>query len=334
MILEYWLANMRTLSVVCATLVAIMIISGSLSFPVFAQTPGPPNPNANKTTAYTLLHQNETNIASTPPFAIKTDLRSYNQGDTVVISGHVRELQNATAVAIKVISPLRNLVGIAQLLPASDGSFTTTFKVTGPLWKDAGNYTIIANYGRYTQANATFYYNGGNGQIIFGGKVTNDTYHLQSGGVTYNLPYIIKNGASVKSMDIYADKFMLEITISAPSDGSLTLTLPRELMDAKVPANLTKDQIMAGVKINPNDLQDANYIVTVNQKLVNQFTETKNPNVRILSIPFHQGDTTIDIIGTMIVPEFGQIAALVLAIAIISIIAVSAKTGLRFMPKY
>ena len=35
-----------------------------------------------------------------------------------------------------------------------------------------------------------------------------------------------------------------------------------------------------------------------------------------------------------IIPEFGPIAALVLAIAIISIIAVSAKTGLRFMPKY
>ena len=34
-----------------------------------------------------------------------------------------------------------------------------------------------------------------------------------------------------------------------------------------------------------------------------------------------------------VIPEFGPIAALVLAIAIISIIAVSAKTGLRFMPK-
>jgi predicted secreted protein with PEFG-CTERM motif len=34
------------------------------------------------------------------------------------------------------------------------------------------------------------------------------------------------------------------------------------------------------------------------------------------------------------IPEFGPIAALVFAIAIISIIAVSAKTGLRFMPKY
>jgi phosphate transport system substrate-binding protein len=33
------------------------------------------------------------------------------------------------------------------------------------------------------------------------------------------------------------------------------------------------------------------------------------------------------------VPEFGPIAALVLAIAIVSIIAVSTKTGLRFNPK-
>ncbi|MGI0086596.1 MAG: PEFG-CTERM sorting domain-containing protein [Nitrosotalea sp.] len=38
--------------------------------------------------------------------------------------------------------------------------------------------------------------------------------------------------------------------------------------------------------------------------------------------------------ATTSIPEFGPIAALVLAIAIISIIAVSAKTGLRFMPKY
>ena len=39
-------------------------------------------------------------------------------------------------------------------------------------------------------------------------------------------------------------------------------------------------------------------------------------------------------LGTEIIPEFGPIAALVLAVAIISIIAVSAKTRLRLMPKY
>jgi len=57
-------------------------------------------------------------------------------------------------------------------------------------------------------------------------------------------------------------------------------------------------------------------------------------DTRALTIPFEAGSEKIEIIGTQIVPEFGQIAALVLVIAIISIIAVSAKTGLRFMPKY
>jgi len=38
--------------------------------------------------------------------------------------------------------------------------------------------------------------------------------------------------------------------------------------------------------------------------------------------------------GTEVIPEFGSIAALVLAVAIISIIAVSAKTRLRLMPKF
>ncbi|VVC06297.1 Thioredoxin [uncultured archaeon] len=44
--------------------------------------------------------------------------------------------------------------------------------------------------------------------------------------------------------------------------------------------------------------------------------------------------TAIDEVSTQATPEFGPIAALVLAIAIISIIVVSAKTGFRFTPKY
>jgi predicted secreted protein with PEFG-CTERM motif len=35
-----------------------------------------------------------------------------------------------------------------------------------------------------------------------------------------------------------------------------------------------------------------------------------------------------------VIPEFGAIAALILAVAIISIIAVSAKTRLSIMPKF
>ena len=46
------------------------------------------------------------------------------------------------------------------------------------------------------------------------------------------------------------------------------------------------------------------------------------------------GTSTIEIIGVSVVPEFGAIAGLVLAVAIISIIVLSAKTRLNVIPKF
>jgi predicted secreted protein with PEFG-CTERM motif len=324
---------MRRASIFIAIIVITLAISVPLSIPVFAQEAGPQNPNANVTTAYSLLHSNSTiSVSTLAPLSIQTDLPTYNQGDTIVMTGHVREVQNATAVTLRVFNSLKNLIAVAQLSPTSDGSFTKTFLATGPLWKDAGNYTLIAQYGLYTNASATFHYNGGTGSTTLT-KAINATYSLQSGGQIYNIPYIIKGG-TVTSMDILAQQYTLEITINSTADGSITVTLPRNMIDAKIPPPPNPDANLTGVKVNTSELEDDKFIVTVNGKAVTQFGETKNQNVRILSIPFHSQDSKIDIVGTVIVPEFGPIAALVLAIAIISIIAVSAKTGLRFMPKY
>jgi len=326
---------MRRTIIFIATLMTILAISVSNSIPVSAQEAGPANPNANVTTAYQLLHQNGTitSISSLPPLTLKTDLSTYNQGDTVVMTGHVRDMENETAVTLRVFNPLSNLIAVAQLLPSTDGSFTKTFLATGPLWTNAGNYTIIAQYGLFTNATALFHYNGGNGGSLVS-QATNGTYSLQSGGKIWNIPYIIK-GSTVSSMNILADKYTLEITISpATADGSITVTLNRDMIDAKVPPPPNPDANLTGVKVSQKGLEDDKFIIVVGGKAVTQYTETVNQSVRILSIPFQKGDTTIDIVGTVIVPEFGPIAALVLAIAIVSIIAVSAKTGLRFMPKY
>ena len=323
---------MRRLSILIGIIVITIAFSISVITPVSAQVAGPTNPNANVTTAYKLLHQNGTiSLSTLPPLSIKTDLPTYNQGDTVVITGHVREAENSTAVTLRVFNSLKNLISVAQLTPASDGSFTKTFLATGPLWKDAGNYTLIAQYGRYTQVNATFHYNGGTGSSLIT-QAINATYSLQAGGQIYNIPYIIKGG-TVSSMSVLAPQYTLEIALNTNADGSITITLPRNMIDAKIPPPPNPDANLTGAKVNTAELEDSTFIVTVNGKQVTP-SETKNQNVRILSIPFHNGDSKIDIIGTVIVPEFGPIAALVLAIAIISIIAVSAKTGLRFIPKY
>jgi predicted secreted protein with PEFG-CTERM motif len=323
-------------------LIAVLVITISLSIPVitpvFAQQPVVNPALSDNQTAYQYLQQ-EANKSGTGvikttiiPLHIQTDLPTYNQGDKIVMSGQVRDIQNATAITLRVFNPLKNLVKVDQFLPGPDGSFTKTFLATGPLWTSAGNYTLVAQYGLYTNDSITFHFNGGTGTSTITQSI-NATYPLQSGGQIYNIPYIIK-GATVKSMDILASKYTLEITLSpATADGSITVTLPRSMIDAKVPPPPNLDANLTGVKVNTAELEDDKFIVAVGDKAVT-FTEIKNQNVRILSIPFHTGDSKVDIVGTVIVPEFGPIAALVLAIAIVSIIAVSAKTGLRLMPRY
>jgi predicted secreted protein with PEFG-CTERM motif len=328
---------MKRSSIFYLVLLTITASIAIITLPVYAQTAGgPANPKGNETTAYDLLQQeaNHTGVSKSTiaPLSINTDLPTYIQGDTVIMTGHIRDPENATAITIKVISPLKNLVFIGQLSPAKDGSFTKTFAATGQYWKDAGNYTIIAQYGLYLNSTTSFHYNGGDGTSIIT-KALNGTYPLQAAGQIYNIPYIIKGG-TISSMNINALQYTLEIALNTNAAGSITVTLPRNMIDSKIPPPPNPDANLTGTKINIAGLEDNTFIVTDDGKQITQFSETKNQNVRILSIPFNKGDSKIDIVGTFAVPEFGPIAALVFAIAIISIIAVSAKTGLRFMPKY
>ena len=48
----------------------------------------------------------------------------------------------------------------------------------------------------------------------------------------------------------------------------------------------------------------------------------------------YAGTEQIEIIGTFVIPEFGTIAAMILAVAIISIIAISAKSRLSLQSRY
>ena len=59
------------------------------------------------------------------------------------------------------------------------------------------------------------------------------------------------------------------------------------------------------------------------------------------TISAHQNDNakynasvTVEIIDGVVIPEFGTIAAMILAVAIISIIAISAKSRLSIIPRY
>ncbi|RNJ78237.1 MAG: PEFG-CTERM sorting domain-containing protein, partial [Nitrosopumilus sp. B06] len=123
--------------------------------------------------------------------------------------------------------------------------------------------------------------------------------------------YLIEGGR-ILSVAPNTDSKSLILTIEATEDGVVTLTIPRSVLDAA----------------------DTDFYVLVDGEEA-EFEETSNTEThRTLVIQFPAGATEIEIIGTFVIPEFGVIATMILAVAIISIIAVSARSRLSIMPRY
>jgi predicted secreted protein with PEFG-CTERM motif len=86
----------------------------------------------------------------------------------------------------------------------------------------------------------------------------------------------------------------------------------------------------------PTGGTDAEYVVFADgvEAVVD---EEENPatGTRELSIDFEAGTEEIEVVGTWIVPEFGAIAAIVLAVAIVGIIVATARYGKlnSFLPR-
>ena len=81
-----------------------------------------------------------------------------------------------------------------------------------------------------------------------------------------------------------------------------------------------------------NDNDDSFFVIVDGEEV--EFMETMTTSTeRTLTIDFPSGSEEIEIFGTFVVPEFGTIAAMILAVAIISIIAVSARSKLSIMPR-
>ena len=76
----------------------------------------------------------------------------------------------------------------------------------------------------------------------------------------------------------------------------------------------------------PKNLVSGPLLVWVDNQLTTGFEQTEDGGINTLTIPLTAKSETVTIVGTTIVPEFGPIAVLIFAIAIITIIAVSTKS--------
>ena len=303
-----------------------------------------------------------TSVGISPAFGendsivVTTDKSSYSEGEIIVISGQITYLALGNQLSLIIQSPNGNIAEIAQIEVGSDKQFNAEINPNGVYWKIPGTYTILITQDKNNQATMSFEFNGvasvdentvttssiteeaiteeaiteeaiteeaiteeaiteeaiTEDMIIQDSIITETTITVQNS--TDLISYEITNGKLINVLPDM-DAVSLLVYIEATDDGSITLTIPRSVLDATINGG------------------DDEFFVLVDGEEVD-FEEIKTSDDRTLTIEFFAGSEQIEIIGTFVIPEFGTIAAMILAVAIISIVAISGKSRLSVQSRY
>ena len=233
------------------------------------------------------------------PISVWTDRTTYDNNDKIMVHGKVANV-SGMPVTLTVMSPLNSVVTIAQIDVKSDGSFETTLNTGGELWKHKGTYIIKVNYGTFEKNNKVLVELTG---VTSAGSINCGPSEISLKG-DHCVPYSI-TGGKVTGASINSNDNSIIVKISATEDGTFTLSPDKSILNG-IFMVLVDGEESDDVEINGNSV----------------------------TVMFPAGAEKIEVIGTSVIPEFGTIAVMILAVAIISIIAVSAKSRLSIMPRY
>ena len=247
---------------------------------------------------------------------IETDKDVYDHSSVITVTGQTEPVDPNSEVSIQVWAPNGNLVDIAQVSVNSDGNFSAMFNTTS--WGSDGTYMIKAKYGILADTTTSVELTNAievsetgtavTGTVVTGTVVTGTAgeslHKLMPGQIEYDITC-----NAIPAFFANADDDSIVIYLDPTDDGILTITLHEEL-------------------IKP--FEDGTFVVIVDNQEMQDFTQVGNT----LTIPCVAGTEKIEIHGSWAIPEFGVIAAMILAVAIISIIVVTAKTRLSIVQRY
>ena len=239
-------------------------------------------------------------FAQEPLISVQTDDNNYDESDTIVISGMVTTVIGETPITLQLFSG-GNLVDIAQITVAQDGSYSHTVLAEGPLWKKVGTYTVRVSYGEGNIAESEFSYTPKSESVE---NTSNFEVDAGSSG-TFDVEYTIKGG-TVKDMIVDSNIFAIIVQIESTDEGVISLDLPREFIGAE-----------------KQNGKDDTFIILIDGIEVAYQESIVDSDSRVITINFENGDSDIEIIGTYVIPEFGVIVMAIMIIGIMTVIFVS-----------
>ena len=245
--------------------------------------------------------------------SLSTSSNIYYNGDHVVVFGNVSTFFENLPITIQIYQET-NLISVAQVPVAKDGTFVSSFYATGSKWKDEGAYTIRAQYTPTQIAETTFEFFS---QAIDKSSAVFPVDIPNSG--TFDVGYTVRGG-EVKDMVMSQERYSLLVETTMDTNGNLILKLPRNSFDAQ------------------NDGADTTFIILISkQNNAADFMQVEYEEIavssdyRTIRIPLKEGDRWIEVIGTYVIPEFGSIVIIILVVAVSSAIIMSkSKFSVRY----
>ena len=232
-------------------------------------------------------------------------------GSSCAISGNTdRTDQDATMT----VSNDNGIHGVAQM-STSGGSFSTTLNVSN---LDDGAYTIAVNQGSSSKYNLSVSIDVSDGSSDSSNSVSNMVAEseeaagvvetasagglsLTAGGMEGSTTIDV-SGTTDRSGDI-------TLTVTAPNGNIVTVSQISPSGDSFATTITTGGALWS---------QDGLYTIKAVQGSASNY----------------QVSAEVEVIDGHVIPEFGVIAAMILAVAIVSIIVVTAKTRLSIVPRY
>ena len=204
---------------------------------------------------------------------VSTDKPSYLQDETILISGEITYLALGDQLTIMITSPNGNIAEIDQVTAGSDKKFSTEITPNGAYWKTPGTYALLVTQNENNQATTSFEFSGvvnsSTNELdevvedtviedtviedtVIEDTVIEDTVIEDSfvedfvvvDSVVTATTVTVQDSIDLISYEIInanlinvipdLDAVSLLIYIQSTDDGSITLTIPRSVLDASI----------------------------------------------------------------------------------------------------
>jgi len=254
------------------------------------------------------------NAAEAEQISLSTSSDIYYSGDHVVVFGNVSTIFENMPITIQIYHE-SNLVDVAQVLVAQDGTFVKSFNAVGQQWEGEGTYTVRVQYTPTQIGETTFEFFS---QMIEKSSAVFPVQIPNSG--TFDVGYTIRGG-EVTEINMNLDRYSLLVETTVNTNGNLVLKLPRESFDAQSDGKDNTFIILISKENNePEDFVQVEYEEVATSS-----------DYRTIRIPLEEGDKWVEVVGTYVIPEFGSIVIIILVVAVSSAIIISKS---RFSVRY